>query len=63
MKKSKRTAHLNILFYDMDVVQTNEAIDTIKSVMLEMQEQFREEVERSLSDIGAKEIELSITVY
>ena len=63
MKKTKRTAHLNILFYDMDVVQTNEAIDTIKSVLIEMESRFHEEVERALSDIGARDVELSIVVY
>ena len=63
MKKSKRTAHLNILFYDMDVVNANEAIDTIKSVLIEMESKFHEEVERALSDIGARDVELSIVVY
>ena len=62
-KKTKRTAHLSIHFQDMDVVNTDEAIDTIKSVLIDLESQMHEEVARALEDIGAREVELSIVVY
>lgn len=63
MKKTKRTAHLSIHFTDMDVVNTDEAIDTIKSVLIELESKMHEEVTRALEDIGARDVELSIMVY
>lgn len=63
MKKTKRTAHLSIHFLDMDVVDTDEAIDTIKSVMIELEQQMHDEVTRALEDIGARDVEISMVVY
>lgn len=63
MRKIRRTAHLNIYFVDMDLVDTDEAIDTIKSVLVELETKMHDEVSRALEDIGAKNVELSIVVY
>ena len=63
MKKTKRTAHLSLCFLDMDVVDTDEAIDTIKSVLIELEQQMHDEVRRALEDIGAREVEISMVVY
>ena len=63
VKKTKRTAHLSIHFQDMDVVNTDEAIDTIKSVLIDFEKEMHEEVARALEDIGAREVELTIVVY
>ena len=63
VKTHKRTAHLSIHFHDMDVVDTDEAIETIKSVLIELEGQMHEKVARALEDIGAREVKLSIVVY
>jgi hypothetical protein len=47
----------------MDVVDTDEAIDTIKSVLIELEQQMHEEVCRALEDIGARDVEISMVVY
>ena len=47
----------------MDVVDTDEAIDTIKSVLIELEQQMHDEVRRALEDIGAREVEISMVVY
>ena len=63
MKTHKRTAHLSIHFQDMEVVDTDEAIDAIKSVLVEFESKMHDEVTRALEGIGAREVKLSIVVY
>jgi len=61
--KQKRTAHLNIWYTDMEVLDTDEAIETIKIVLDEMRHKCEHELSQALEDIGAKNVELLITVY
>lgn len=61
--KQKRTAHLNIWYTDMEVLDTDEAIETIKIVLDEMRYKCEHELSQALEDIGAKNVELLITVY
>lgn len=61
--RQKRTAHLHIWYSDMDVINTDDAIETIRSVLIDMKHKCESELANALEDIGAKNVEMQITVY
>jgi hypothetical protein len=61
--KTKRTAYVHIYYNDMMVVNTQESIDTIRSVIMELEPHCHAEIERAMNDIGAKDVSMHIVVY
>lgn len=61
--KNKATATLHIWYADMDIVFPDDAREAIKTVLFEMHHKCQEEMRPALEDLGARNIELSITVY
>lgn len=59
----KRTAHLHIYFNDMDVVDPDDAIETIRATLYDLKHKCEQELAIALEDIGAKNVEVGITVY
>ncbi len=59
--KAKRTIHLHIS-YETQTASADEVIDAIKSCMVDMQADCEAEISRTLEDLGAKSIELSLVV-
>lgn len=47
----------------MDVINTDDAIETIRSVLIDMKHKCESELANALEDIGAKNVEMQITVY
>jgi hypothetical protein len=61
--KSKITATLHIWYQDMGIANHDEAREAVKTVLFEMHHKCQEEMRMALEDMGAKNVELTVTVY
>ena len=59
----KCTVHLNVYFTDIGVVNTDEAIETVKTVLYELHHHCQEQLKNALEDIGARDVELNFVAY
>jgi hypothetical protein len=60
---NKITATLHIWYADLGIVDPDEARETIKTALFDMHHKCHQEMQLALEDIGAKDVELNITVY